>query len=62
MTVGKKKENFKQIQILINKTIQYITRLKKMIENNSSWEGAFYQSEWIKINPSSVLFIYVYCC
>ena len=22
--------------------------LKKKIENNSTWEGAFYQSEWVK--------------
>ena len=26
------------------------TRLKNKIENNSAWEGAFYQSERVKIN------------
>ena len=26
------------------------THLKNKIENNSTWEGAFYQSEWVKIN------------
>ena len=28
--------------------------LKNKIENNSTWEGAFYQSEWAKINSSWV--------
>ena len=34
------------------------TRLKKKIENNSTWESAFYQSEWVKINSSWVTFIF----
>ena len=38
-----------------------ITRLKKKIENNSTWEGVFYQSEWVKINSTSVIFIFSLC-
>ena len=34
------------------------TRLKKKIENNSTWEDVFYQSEWAKINSSWVIFIF----
>ena len=34
--------------ILCNK----FARLKNKIENNSTWEGAFYQSEWVKISSS----------
>ena len=30
--------------------------LKKKIENNSTWEGAFCQSEWAKINSQFELF------
>ena len=30
----------------------YNGRLKNMIENNSTYEGAFYQSEWVKINTN----------
>ena len=37
------------------------TRLKSKIENNSTWEGEFYKSEWVKINSNSViLFIYLF--
>ena len=28
------------------------TLLKNKIENDWTWEGAFYQSEWAKINSS----------
>ena len=45
--------------------ILLITRLKNKIENNSTWEGAFYQSEWAKINSSWVTLVfslYVCCC
>ena len=28
------------------------TRLKNKIENNSTWEDAFYQREWVKTNSS----------
>ena len=28
------------------------TRLKNKVENNSTWEGAFYESKWVKINSS----------
>ena len=41
------------------------SRLKNKIENNSTWEGAFYQSEWVKINWSWVILVfsrYVCCC
>ena len=30
--------------------LQHTMRLKNKIKNNSSLEGAFYQSEWFKIN------------
>ena len=33
-------------------------RLKKKIENNSTWEGAFYQSKWDKINSSWVILVF----
>ena len=42
-----------------------LTRLKIKIENNSTWEGAFYQSEWVKMNSSWVILVfslYVCCC
>ena len=29
-----------------------VARLKSKTENNSTWEGVFYQSEWVKINSS----------
>ena len=35
------------------------------IENNSTWEGAFYQGEWAKDNSSWVILVfsrYVCCC
>ena len=32
-----------------------------MIESNSTWEGAFYQSEWVKINLSYFLFFHFMC-
>ena len=44
--------------------IYYILK-KSKIENNSTWEGAFYQSEWDEINWSWVILIfslYVCCC
>ena len=36
------------------------TLLKNKIETNSTWEGAFYVSEWDKINPSWVLFKFIH--
>ena len=30
--------------------------LKNNIENNSIWDGAFYQNEWVEINSSWVIF------
>ena len=39
------------------------TRLKnKDLKNNSTWEGAFYQNEWAKINSSWVYFILSHKC
>ena len=32
--------------------------LKNKIENNSTWESAFYQNEWVEINSSWVIFIF----
>ena len=37
------------------------TRLKKKTENNSTWEGAFYQSEWVKINSDWVILVFSLC-
>ena len=37
------------------------TRLKKKIENNASGEGAFYQSEWVKINWNRVTLVFSLC-
>ena len=37
---------------------RYYTRLKNTIENNSTWEGAFYQSAWVKINSSWVILVF----
>ena len=44
----------------INKTsyqVEVNYTLKKRIQNNPTWEDAFYQSEWVKINSSWVIFI-----
>ena len=38
------------------------TCLKNKNENYSAWEGAFYQSEWDKINSSWVILIYHFMC
>ena len=39
------------------------SRLKKKIENNSSWEGSFYQSGWVKISSSwDILDFSLYVC
>ena len=40
------------------KIFPIIIRLKNKIENNSTWEGAFYQSEWVKINWSWVALVF----
>ena len=37
----------------------YVYVLKTKIENNSTWEDAFYQSEWAKINSIWVHFMCV---
>ena len=34
------------------------TSLKKKIENNSTWEGPYYQIEGVKINSSLIIFIF----
>ena len=31
------------------------THLKNKIENNSTWKGAFYQNEWVKIDSNWVI-------
>ena len=38
----KETESLKQAMVII-------TRLKNNTENSSTWEGAFYQSKWVKI-------------
>ena len=45
--------HFDEIFICMMK-FKLVTRLKNKIENNSTWEGAFYQSEWVKINSKWV--------
>ena len=62
-----------RLWIAVNFSVSYIqnlffqmsTRLKKNIENNLTWEGAFYQSAWIKTNWSWVTLVFslhVCCC
>ena len=36
--------------------------LKNKIENNSTWEVAFHQSEWVKNNSSCVIFCFFTLC
>ena len=38
------------------------TRLKNNIESNSTWEGASYQSEWVKINSNWVFSFFHFTC
>ena len=60
-----KKKMYDNIHWFIRKRIfSSFTRLKNKIENNSTWEGAFYQSEWVKINWSwvNLLFSLYVCC
>ena len=44
--------------------LHYNPRLKNKIENNSICEGSFYQSEWVKINSSWIIFVFLLyvCC
>ena len=38
-------------------------RLKKKIENNSTWVGVFYESEWVEIYSSWVILVFsLYVC
>ena len=39
-----------------------LTRLKNKIDNNSTWEGAFYQSEWVKTNSCWVSLVFHFMC
>ena len=32
--------------------------LKNKIENNSTWEGVFYQIDWVKMNSSWVILVF----
>ena len=32
--------------------------LKNKIENNSTWDGAFYESEWVEINSNWVILFF----
>ena len=36
--------------------------LRNKIENNSTWEGAVYQSEWVKINSTWVTLVIHFMC
>ena len=57
--------NYKCKSIFENVFLVFKIRLKKMTGNNSAWEGAFYQSEWVKINSIWVILVislYVCCC
>ena len=40
--------------------IQGFYTLENKIENNLTLEGAFYQSEWVEINSSWVIFIFFF--
>ena len=58
-------QNTSMRQFLLQLSIKFHARLKNKIGNNSTWEVAFYQSEWVKTNSSSVIFIFslhVYYC
>ena len=54
-----------QIKFLAVIKFWFFTRLKNKFENNLTWEGVFYQSEWVKINLSWVTLVfslYARCC
>ena len=52
-----KKKNRKHEVRLLGTGKQYIfTRLKNYIENNSTWKGAFYQSDWVEIHSMKITF------
>ena len=53
---------YKLITITYMEAIWSSTRLINKIENNSTWEGAFYQNEWVKINSSWVSFVFFTLC
>ena len=36
--------------------------LKHTIENNSTWDDAFYENDWIKINSSWVTLVFHFIC
>ena len=44
--------------VILILTLYSYTRLKNKIENTSAWEGALYQSEWVKMNSSWVILIF----
>ena len=39
-----------------------VTSLKNKIENNSTWEGAFYQIEWVKFTEVELLSFFHFLC
>ena len=49
-----------QIMYLFN--ICFITSLKNKIENNSTWEGTFYQSEWVKLIQAELFSLFHFMC
>ena len=40
----------------------FSTCLKKKIENNSTWESAFYQSDWVKITQVEFFSFFHFIC
>ena len=40
-----------------------VTHLQNKTEKNSSWERAFYESEWVKINSSWIILVFsIHAC
>ena len=40
----------------------FCTRLKNKVKNKPTWEVAFYQSDWVKINSSWVILFFCTLC
>ena len=49
---------FKTKDRICNNINNLFTCLKNKIENNWTWEGAFYQSEWVKNNSNWVILVF----
>ena len=47
---------------IVKSGLKICTRLKNRIKNNSTWEGTFYQSDWVKIDSCSVILVFHFMC